>query len=79
MSAATTSIAARADTTSATAPAMADKVFSTLQARYALCGHTLNRLTGSTAMYATRWGSVRHLATEEEARLFLARIEGKTP
>jgi hypothetical protein len=59
------------------APAMTDKAFSTLQARFALCGQTLNRLPGSQAMYATRWGMVRHLATEVEARLFLARIEGR--
>lgn len=53
-----------------------DKALHTLQARFALAGQTLNRLPGSRAMYATRWGMVRHLATEEEARLFLARIEG---
>ncbi|MBC7617879.1 MAG: hypothetical protein H7293_02615 [Candidatus Saccharibacteria bacterium] len=61
-----------------TAPtAMAEKAFATLQAQYALCGQTLSRLPGSKAMYAARWGMVRHLATEEEARLFLARIEGR--
>jgi hypothetical protein len=70
-----------AETTSTTtatllAAPLSVKAFSTLQAQFALCGQTLNRLPGSSAMYATRWGMVRHLATEEEARLFLARIEG---
>jgi len=77
MRTATNSIAAHAGVTCATTPtAMTEKAFATLQAEYALCGQTLNRLPGSGAMYATRWGMVRHLATEEEARLFLARIEG---
>lgn len=58
------------------ATVLTDKEFATLQAEFALCGQTLARLPGSTAMYCSRWGMVKHLPTVEDARRFLAQVGG---
>ena len=57
-----------------------DKLFSSLQAAYALRGHTLNRTTsenGTSSYWAERWGLVRYLPTLHDAALFLAQIGGR--
>lgn len=57
------------------------KRFATLQARFALTGHTLRQCSPSDgpgpAGYLTeRWGMARHLPTLEDADRFLAQIGG---
>jgi hypothetical protein len=55
------------------------KAFSTLQARFAIAGHSLYRTAapdGSIAYLATRWGMIRELAPLEDAERFLAQIGG---
>lgn len=59
---------------------LTDKEFATLQAAFALRGHALHRhggADGATGLYAVRWGLVRHLATADDARQFLAQIGGR--
>lgn len=56
-----------------------EKQFKSLQAAFALRGHTLHRhdeAEGGTRFYAVRWGLVRNLPTSEDARRFLAQIGG---
>ena len=58
---------------------MTEKEFATLQAAFALRGHTLHRHGGADAsggLYAVRWGLVRELPTADDARRFLAQIGG---
>ena len=54
------------------------KRFTTLAARFALCGHSLIRSadqSGTEApFFACRWGWIRPLATLDEAELLLAQI-----
>lgn len=55
------------------------KEFATLRATFALLGHALCRTEskdGPVSYYATRWGLVRHLASLDEAKLFLKQIGG---
>lgn len=56
-----------------------DKEFRTLQAQYALRGHTLRRGRddGAGGLYVARWGLIRELADLEDARRFLAQIGGQ--
>lgn len=57
-----------------------DKAFSTLQAAYALRGHTLHRVDpadGPVTYWAERWGLVRYLPTLHDAALHLAQIGGR--
>lgn len=57
-----------------------DKAFSTLQAAYALRGHTLHRTDpadGPVAYWAERWGLVRYLPTLHDVALYLAQIGGR--
>lgn len=57
----------------------ADKVFSTLAARFALAGHSLTRCTspdGAAVYYAGRWGMSRALPDLNAAAQFLAQIGG---
>ena len=57
----------------------AEKCFSTWQARYAICGHTLYRTASAdgTILYlASRWGMVRELKTLEAVAAFFALIGG---
>lgn len=60
-----------------TQPADDEKEFRTLQAAFALRGHTLHRAADKPGFYAARWGLVRELATADDARHFLAQIGGK--
>ena len=57
---------------------LSDKEFATLQAQFAIHGHTLHRDGGDGAggLYVERWGLVRALATADDARRFLAQIGG---
>lgn len=64
-----------------TAPVvLTDKEFATLQAQFALHGHTLHRQGSGEAsggLYVARWGLVRDLATPDDARRFLEQIGGR--
>ena len=56
-----------------------DKAFCNLRAAFALKGTTLtrtDRADGVISYYATRWGLVRHLGNQDEARDFLRLIGG---
>ena len=58
----------------------AEKCFSTWQARYAICGHTLYRTAspdGAILYLSSRWGVVRELKTLEAVAAFFAQIGGK--
>jgi hypothetical protein len=60
-------------------PELQGKVFSTLQARYALLGHALHRTVandGSATLWVERWGQVRFLPTMADAKEFLRQVEG---
>ena len=57
------------------------KRFTTLQAQFALQGHTLHQSgpgdgPGPVSYMAERWGMVRYLPTLEDADKFLAQIVG---
>lgn len=57
-----------------------DKAFKTLQAAFALAGHTLSRTEskdGAVTYYAARWGMARHLPDLDTARQFLIQIGGR--
>ena len=59
----------------------ADKLFLTLQAEFALLGHTLHQSgpndgPGPVSYMAERWGMVRYLPTLDDAALFLSQIGG---
>lgn len=55
-----------------------EKLFSTLAAQYALCGHALvrGRADQSAAFYAVRWGWTKPLASLDAAFRFLREIGG---
>ena len=58
-----------------------DKRFATLQAQYAMTGHTLHQSNNSeehapASYMAVRWGLVRYLPTLEDAERFLIQIGG---
>ena len=58
----------------------ADKVFSTMQARFALLGHCLYKASGAngaTGFLVTRWGMVRELPDLASVASFFALIGGK--
>ena len=62
-------------------PAVADKAFATLAARFALAGHTLTRSNpadGALMYYAGRWGMSRALPHLQAAEQFLGQIGGAT-
>ena len=57
------------------------KRFTTLQAQFALHGHTLHQSgpgdgPGPVSFMAERWGMVRYLPTLEDADKFLAQVGG---
>lgn len=57
------------------------KRFATLQAQFALLGHTLHQSgpgddPGPVSYMAERWGMARYLPTLEDVEQFLAEIEG---
>ncbi len=57
-----------------------EKQFTTMQALFALRGHTLHRTNpsdGPQTYFAERWGLVRYLPTLDDARRFLAQIGGE--
>ena len=59
---------------------IAEKAFSTMQARFALLRHCLYRASGAngaTVFLVTRWGMVRELKTLEAVAAFFALIGGK--
>ena len=67
-----------------TVPNTADigKQFATLQAKFALKGHTLHQSgngdsPGPASYLAERWGLTRYLPTLDDARRFLAQIGGR--
>ena len=56
------------------------KQFKTLQAQFALLGHTLHcsrNDSGPITYLAERWGMVRYLPTLADARRFLTQIGGR--
>lgn len=56
------------------------KAFATLQARFALCGNALHRVTnpiGTHTFLADRCGLVRYLPSLHDAALFLEQIGGR--
>ena len=57
-----------------------DKAFATLQAQFALQGHTLERSFKADNLHptywATRWGQVHEFATLAEVRAYLVKIGG---
>lgn len=56
------------------------KAFATLQAAFAMRGHTLHRTDpadGPVTYRVERWGLVRNLPTLHDAALFLAQIGGR--
>lgn len=58
------------------------KRFATLQAKFALHGHTLRQSgpsdgPGPVSYMAERWGMVRHLRTPADADKFLIRVGGE--
>jgi hypothetical protein len=56
-----------------------EKAFKSLQAAFALAGHTLARTEakdGAVTYYATRWGHVRHLPTLDDVKAFVYQIGG---
>ena len=58
----------------------AEKCFSTWQAKYAICGHTLYRTAcpDSSILYsASRWGLAREMKSIEAVAAFFAMIGGK--
>lgn len=58
----------------------AEKCFSTWQAKYAICGHTLYRTAsadGAILYLASRWGMVREMKSLEAVAAFFAMIGGK--
>ena len=62
------------------APDNDGKLFANLRAAFALRGHCLHSTLsddGTQSFYAERWGLVRHLATLDDVRRFLAQIGGK--
>ncbi len=57
----------------------ADKHFKTLQAQFALKGHTLCRTDasdGPVSLFVGKWGMVRYLPTLDAAESFLRQIGG---
>ena len=57
------------------------KRFATLQAQFALAGHTLHQSgpgdgPGPVSYLAERWGMARHLPTLEDADRFLVQVSG---
>ena len=57
-----------------------EKAFSTWQARYAMCGHTLYRTasaSGAILFLAARWGMVREMKSIEAVAAFFAIMGGK--
>lgn len=53
------------------------KRFATLQAQFAMLGHTLHQSgPGPVSYLAERWGMARHLPTLGDAEQFLAQIGG---
>ena len=57
------------------------KRFATLQARFALMGHTLHQSSpgdgpGPVSYLAERWGMARYLPTLEDAEKFLVQVGG---
>ena len=57
----------------------ADKPFRTLQAAFALKGHTLCRTDpqdGPVTLFTSRWSMVKALRDLDEARHFLAQLGG---
>ena len=58
----------------------AEKCFSTWQARYAMCGHTLYKATAADGVIlylAARWGMTRELRTLDAVAKFYAQIGGQ--
>lgn len=56
-----------------------EKAWATLQAQFALKGHTLHRTNpkdGPVSFYAERWGMVRYLPTPADVRRFLEQLGG---
>lgn len=56
-----------------------EKQFTTLQAQFALHGHTLTKTSnkdGTESFYAVRWGMSKHLPDPEAAHAFLKQIGG---
>lgn len=51
------------------------KEYATLQAQFALAGHTLTH--SNFGFTATKWGLVKFLANPDECRAFLKRVGGK--
>ncbi len=71
--------AGHTDTRTVSNPVDADKAFASLQAAYALKGHSLHRIAPSdsgAAYWAERWGLVKHLPTIDAARRFLDVVGG---
>ena len=57
------------------------KRFATLQAQFALCGHTLHQSgpgdgPGPVSYLAEKWGMSRYLPTLEDADRFLVQVSG---
>jgi hypothetical protein len=57
------------------------KRFATLQAQFALAGHTLHQSgpgdgPGPVSYLAERWGVARHLPTLDDADRFLVQVSG---
>jgi hypothetical protein len=55
------------------------KEFTTLQAQFALRGHTLTRTNasdGSKSYFVSRWGMARHLPNLEARQRFLEQVGG---
>lgn len=60
-------------------PTNTEKQFATLRAQFAMRGHCLQRtrLTdGPMSIDASRWGLVRYLPTQDDAKRLLAQIGG---
>ena len=58
----------------------AEKCFSTWQARYAICGHTLYRTAsadGEILYLASRWGMLREMKSLEAVAQFYEQIGGR--
>jgi len=58
----------------------AEKAFITMQARFALLGHSLYRTTasnGAIVFLVTKWGAVRELKNLEAVAAFFAIVGGK--
>ncbi|HOB65818.1 hypothetical protein [Ottowia sp.] len=66
--------------TTPTNPTDQAKALATLQAEFALAGHTLTasvRADGSPCLVASRWGLTRELRDPDEAHEFLQQIGGR--